>query len=175
MLFHGYDHVEPSNDTQVGQALQKAILQSSDPHRRSQVMEPRDYVWSQAWDRTVVAVNVEVAQSQPAEEPPHQEIGLTFGVWTSCLIAINRFRLAYPGVYPQFNIIIKPEDVISHNVGYGRLQVQQWPPLLIPAPAPSDATAVTKRSPVNAIVLNNAPPNNSATGTNLTGAVGASE
>ena len=175
MLFHNYDHVEPSNDTQVGQALQKAIIQSSDPRRRSQFMEPREYVWSQAWGRTVVAVQVDVAQTEPAEDPPHPEIGLTFGLWTSCLIVINGFRLAYPGVFPQFNIIIRPQGLISHNIGNGRLQVQQWPPLQGVPPTPSGVTAVTKRSPLDPIVLNHALPSKSATGANLTSVVGASE
>ena len=123
----------------------------------------------------MVALLVEVDNAQPSELPPHPEIGLTFGVWTSCLIAINRFRLAYPGVYPRFNIIIKPEGAISQNVGRGRLQVQQWQPLPGVAPAPSDATAITKRSPLDPVMLNDALPNNSATGNNLTGAVSASE
>lgn len=99
-------------------------------------MEPREYTWSQLWNGIDAIVQVDV------EDPSHGEGGLTFGLWTSCLIAINRFRLAYPGVFTSFNILVKSESLLSHNVGHGRLDSRQW---------------------------------NSATGTNLTGAVNASE
>ena len=78
----------------------------------------------------------------PAEDPPHELIRLTHGIWMSCLIGINRFRLAYPGLYFNFEIYIDIDE-IEEIIGKGGLEEDHS----LQAPvATAEDVAVTKRS-----------------------------
>ena len=103
-------------------------------------------------------------RAAPAEDPPHELLGLTHGIWEYCLLGIGQFRLAYPGLYFKFQIYV---DLHEEEVylGYGALLGA--PTLQAPAPTANEL-AVTKRSPLNLIVPKNALPDDSVAMTNLT-------
>ena len=58
---------------------------------------------------------------QPSSLDPGVQIGLTWGIWTSTLIAVNKFRTAYPGLDVDWEIHVAEEGYHSAFVGYGRL------------------------------------------------------
>ena len=69
-----------------------------------------------------------IAASDPTSRyPPYEPVGLTYNIWMNCMIAINRFRLAYPGVYFSYDIYIDAGGYMHLFAGYGKVSIGPRP------------------------------------------------
>ncbi|MDI1492566.1 MAG: hypothetical protein OHK93_003780 [Ramalina farinacea] len=163
LKFRDFEHEDGRNETQVGDLIQQAISASIDPRLHNQLIDQHPYTWQ----GTQSLVGVEPLRPVPAEDPPHELVGLTHGIWLSSLIGINQFRLAYPGLYFKFEIYVEINEVEEDYVGRGGLL--EASELQAPV-ATAEDVAVTKRSAFSQVGgQNNALPNSATTAVNLTG------
>lgn len=72
-------------------------------------------------------LTITAADDPASRDPPYGNIGLTYNIWTNCLIAINNFRLAYPGVYFSYDIYIDAGGYNHLFVGYGTVSIDPSP------------------------------------------------
>ena len=166
LKFRKYEHEDGRNETEVGDLLQRAISASIDPRLHNQFMDQHLYTWQD----TQTLLGVEAYRPVPAEDPPYELVGLTHGIWLSCLIGINQFRLAYPGLYFEFEIYVEIDEIEEDYVGRGGLL--EASPLQAPVASAEDV-AVTKRSAFSQVGdRNNALPNSPTTAVNLAGEPG---
>lgn len=146
MVFSGFSDVESRNERQLKLILEKAISQCGPSQIRNHLVQPQQvYEWSQTADGVTLLLTITAADDPPSRYPPYESVGLTYNVWTNCLIAINRFRLAYPGVYFSYDIYIDAGGYMHLFVGYGKVSAEPGPGatgLQAPAPGENDTNQV---------------------------------
>ena len=128
IVFSEFSDVESRNERQLKLILEKAISQCGPSQIRNHLVQPLQvYEWSQTVDDVTILLTITAADDAPSRYPPHELVGLTYNVWTNCLIAINRFRLAYPGVYFSYDIYIDAGGYKHLFVGYGKVSTEPGP------------------------------------------------
>lgn len=119
VIFFNYrEPIIERNETEVTVIMQKAWREATNPLEKhySFLDEPR-----YQWDEGEVYLSLEPFDVQPAEEPPPQEVGLTWGIMMYTLVGLNRFRLRYPGLAFSFNIAVEQGGYDEFVTAYGRL------------------------------------------------------
>lgn len=128
ILFAKFSDVQSRNERQLKLILEKAISQCGTSEIRNHLLQPQQvYEWSQTWDDVTILLTIVAADDPPSTYSPFESVGLTYNIWTNCLIAINRFRLAYPGVYFSYDIYINAGGYLNLFVGYGMVSTRPGP------------------------------------------------
>ena len=128
MLFAEISDVESRDERQLKLILEKALSQCSPSQIRNVLVQPQQvYQWSQTLGDVTMILTIVAADDPLSRLSPYLPVGLTYNIWTKCLIAINRFRLAYPGVYFSYDIYIDAGGYQHLFVGYGQVSIKPAP------------------------------------------------